>query len=366
MQNVAAYGGQARVHPREVFFTAGTALVKGQGVCYDRDRGTAGDIDETRDKYVELPSTGNHRWFAGVTDRAYAAKTGGQWITIFEPGSVCEVAVLEDTVIDTGMVSCCVTTGVKGLFVLGGMVGPGSAIPLQTNTGNNFGTLVTGGNGATLDTAGVVLTHSGQAFLSLNKSGAAGTDIKDGSRVYIVGGEDDNTDTITADAYSITSTTSATVLTVSARINNAGAVNSAMEVSYYAVAGNPTTLCYLVPGNGFLVSGCVEFLPLNNGASQHMVGGTTFYLGGGARPVGDVTTTLADGVYPGEEKLIALRGAIVTDALVVTVTSGGVVVAGTASTLATTTLNSAEESTILKWGYDGWGQLTLSTGAANA
>lgn len=365
MQNVAAYGGQARVHPREVFFTAGTALVKGQGVCYDRDRGTAGDIDETRDKYVELPSTGNHRWFAGVTDRAYAAKTGGQWVKIFEPGSVCEVAVLEDTVIDTGMVSCCVTTGVKGLFVLGGMVGPGSAIPLQTKTDNNFGTLVTGGNGATLDTAGLVLTHSGQAFLSLNKSGAAGTDIKDNSRVYIVGGEDDNTDTITAEAYKITSTTSATVLTVSARINNAGAVNSAMEVSYYAVAGNPTTLCYLVPGNGFLVSGCVEFLPLNNGASQSMVGGTTFYLGGGAAPGGDVTTTLADGAYPGEEKIFALRGAIVNDSLVVTVTSGGIVENTTHSVLATITMEAAEENVMLKWGFADWSVIATMTGITN-
>lgn len=361
-QNVAGYGAQARTLPREVFFTAGTALIKGQGLCYDRDRGTAGDIDETRDKYVELPTTSNHRWFAGVTAAAHTARTGGQWIKIYEPGSVCEVAVLEDTTIDTGLIGCIVSDGGRGRFGLGGLLGPGAAIPLQTKTDNNHGVLTTGADGAALDSTGLILTHSGQSFLSLNKSGSAGTDIKAGSRLIVLVGEDDGSKFVTAGDYTIASTTSATVLVTDSVVSDGGT----MEISYYAVAGNPTTLCYLVPGNGHLISGCVEWLPLNNGASQSMVAGTSFYMGGSVRPGGNVTTTLADGAYPGEEKMIALRGSIATDSLIVTVTSGGVVIAGTASTLATTTLNSAEESTILKWGYDGWGQLTLSTGAANA
>ena len=110
------YLSEARQYKRKVYFAGSTALRKGQGVCYDRDYGTAGNVDGRRDKNVEIPSTTNGRWFAGVTERAYNAVTGGQWIDIYEPGSVCEVAIGVDTVVNSTILGCVCTTGANGLY----------------------------------------------------------------------------------------------------------------------------------------------------------------------------------------------------------------------------------------------------------
>lgn len=90
-RNPVLHENQARVLPRTVFYEGTGALVKGQAVCYNRDTGTATEHDGYRDKKVEDPAPGNEAYFAGVTVREYSAKSAGQWIQIYEPGSICEV-----------------------------------------------------------------------------------------------------------------------------------------------------------------------------------------------------------------------------------------------------------------------------------
>ncbi|KKK67734.1 hypothetical protein LCGC14_2951130, partial [marine sediment metagenome] len=77
-----------QIHKR-VFFTGDTALPRGWGLDYDADRGTDTVADGKRNRYVELPTTSNNMHFAGVTQRAYSAVVGGQWVDIFAPGSTC-------------------------------------------------------------------------------------------------------------------------------------------------------------------------------------------------------------------------------------------------------------------------------------
>ena len=122
-----------------VWFTGSTALLEGQGVCYVWD-GVAADglsaatvSDARRYNWVELPNTDNSRHFAGVADRAYSAKTGGQLIQINAPGSVCPILLKADVVLGTTLrVTCEVGGSYAGYFRYPGFAGEGSAVPLQT------------------------------------------------------------------------------------------------------------------------------------------------------------------------------------------------------------------------------------------
>ena len=88
MDNMTKCVGERREILRRVWYIASTAISKGYGVCYDRDYGTATSVDAERDNRVSLPDNTNNNSFAGVVVRDYAAKTGGQYIEIAEPGSV--------------------------------------------------------------------------------------------------------------------------------------------------------------------------------------------------------------------------------------------------------------------------------------
>ncbi len=336
-----------RAYPLRVRFTGTTALRRGQGVCYDADRGTAGDAEAERAKYVELPSSTNHRWFAGVTAEGYSAKSSGQWITIFEPGSVCMVAAIEDTTVDSTLLSCIVSTGAKGLFGRGGLYGRGGAIALQTKTTNNYGTGLAVA-AAAFDTTALILTHAGQAFDSATVAGG---------KLHVLAGENDNTDNITAGEYSLTSITSDTVLTTTAVTGTTGGT---MTASYYLVEGKPLTLAYLIPGEGHLVSGCTEYLSADVGAVQFMVGGLTRYHG--LTTLGSAcTATLADGTFPGERKALIQHGTLTTTGILTTVTSGAILetIAADAVALATITTLTDTEFWVMEWGINTWNVMTI-------
>jgi len=115
-----------------VWFTGSTALVEGQGLCYDWDRGSAGEADGRRFTYVELPSTTNAQHFAGVAARDYAACSGGQMIEIYLPGSICNVHAKANCTIGVGLLTFDVTSSYQGFFRYSGLAGEGSCIPLQT------------------------------------------------------------------------------------------------------------------------------------------------------------------------------------------------------------------------------------------
>lgn len=128
---------------RRVFFTGDTALKKGQAVIWDLvpPAGAEGGVGQA----VKMPSASYKMPFAGVVLESKDAKTGGQWVDIALPGSVCKC-----------LVGCAVTAGVSvvtfsqnGLFgqrqnatlpVSGGTAtvvtqsGTGTAIAIETQS----------------------------------------------------------------------------------------------------------------------------------------------------------------------------------------------------------------------------------------
>lgn len=115
-----------------VWFEGATALSEGQGVCYNWDYGTASAADGRRFNRVELPSQTNARYFAGVAARDYVARSGGQFIEIYLPGSICNVLSKASTTIGVGRITCEVGGTYAGYFRYAGFPGEGSAVPLQT------------------------------------------------------------------------------------------------------------------------------------------------------------------------------------------------------------------------------------------
>ena len=83
--------GQGPKKQRKVWFTGSTALRMGQGLCYDLDYYSSKSGEAVTDplgfrgNYVAVSDTTNNLAFAGVTDQAYPAKSGGQLITINMP-----------------------------------------------------------------------------------------------------------------------------------------------------------------------------------------------------------------------------------------------------------------------------------------
>lgn len=129
-----AYEKQARLVIEEVWFEGTTALLEGQAVCYNYDYGTATAYDGRRFNKVEVPSQTNMRYFAGVAACAYEAKSTGQLIRIYRPGSVCNILSTASTTLGSGRLTFEYTSTVatNGSFGLAGFPGEGSAVPLQT------------------------------------------------------------------------------------------------------------------------------------------------------------------------------------------------------------------------------------------
>lgn len=120
--------------PKWVWFGGSTALSEGQGVCYNFDYGTATAKDGRRFNRVELPTITNNKYFAGVAARAYGARSGGQFIEINTPGSVCNVLSKYDsssTDLGTVRLTCEAGGDYAGYFRYEGFPGEGSAIVLQ-------------------------------------------------------------------------------------------------------------------------------------------------------------------------------------------------------------------------------------------
>ena len=125
---------QNRTFSEWVWFESATALKEGQAVCYNWDYGTATDFDARRFNHVEPPTTLNANYFAGVSSRNYAANSGGQFIEIYRPGSVCNIYVAVSTVRGTGILTFDVTDDYQGQFRYAGLEGEGSAQVMQTTT----------------------------------------------------------------------------------------------------------------------------------------------------------------------------------------------------------------------------------------
>lgn len=125
---------QESVFFAEVWFEGDTALLEGQGLCYNWDKGTDSAKDGRRSNRVEVPSITNAQYFAGVCADKHAARTGGQLIRIYLPGSWCNVLSKADSTIGVGRLTCEITgaVGTNGYFRYSGLEGEGSCIPMQT------------------------------------------------------------------------------------------------------------------------------------------------------------------------------------------------------------------------------------------
>ena len=340
-QNTTRYAEKARVNPVRVFFTGTGALQKGIGVCYDSDRGTATETDESRMTYVELPTITNNNRFAGVTARAYTANSAGQFIEIYEPGSVCDIAVMADTVVDTTLLTCKVGVGGQGRFEAGKFRGRGSALALQTNA-SGVGAAESDGTGY-LGTTGLVLTGTGFT---------AGASV--GDTVIIYAGEDDDTNLYTAGDYTIASVDSNTQVTLSSAASDGGT----MLVNYRVISGNPTALVLLLGGEE---SGLVEWVsPDSPGTAMPndpMPGGVTNIFGGQTLAATDSTTGLADGLFLGQGKYFECHGEIGGNNYVVTpdtASIGGVSHSDTDAALTSLAFDGDGDLAFLEWNGTMW------------
>jgi len=275
-QTLVLHEDQGQTFRKRVKFLGTGALKKGQGVCYDPDYYTSEtgeaitDAWGFRDNAVNLPSNSNNQFFAGVSVQNYAANANGQWIEIFEPGSVCEVLTVIDTTAGSTRLTCCAGTGIAGWFAYGKIGGRGSALALQTK-------------------AHVIAEDEAAAAATVNATTLTDTGVftadADGDLVILVGGEG-----VTAGLYTITAVDDNTC-TLSASAS-AGSV----PAHYFMVRSYPTVLCKLLDG---AESGLQEYLiPTSGGSTTAMVGGVS-NLTYGALAGGDTTITVADGGYDG-------------------------------------------------------------------
>lgn len=257
------YQGDARVFPRRVFFTGSTALVKGQGLCYDHDRGTSTTADATRQNYVEVPTTSNGLHFAGVTAKAYDAKTGGQWITIYEPGSTCQVAVGIDTAIGQTM-TCSAHSADAGRFTMPGFIGRGTAMALQAtinNRGQNAFSRVSTNNVRVslkggLATLGTTTLVGSVTLISAGSSGTLGagdTTLAAGDKLVLLTGYY-NTASLVPGTYTVSTVVSNTQAIMTSTMTSA---DNSIRATFYTYSGNPTCLAYLYDGEE---SGLQEFM----------------------------------------------------------------------------------------------------------
>ena len=350
-RNLALFGNQMTEYKKSVWFTGSTAIRKGMGLCYDLDVAgtgtgeTATDPWGRRGRLVAVPSTSNNLAFAGYASQAYTAKTGGQTITIFEPGSICEVEVgLASTIFSQSAGTrhtVSVNSGDAGRSTLDGLAGRGSAIALETQAA------AAGGNIAFTSLDGTATAAWSSPSLTITATGIGtacgyGDDDIDPTEfvVVVLGGAtdaDSTTDVAVQGEYPVVTAPTADTITIATDIGD-------VDVTCYVIKNTyPCILCKTEDGPE---SGLQEVLtPKSATAIQSMIGGVTF-LAGGFTMATDSTATLADGIIEGQMKAFACLGALGTQDYLITVTSG-LKAAGTA--LATIELDAAGEHATLVW-----------------
>jgi hypothetical protein len=226
--------------------------------------------------------------------------TGTAWVTINEPGSVCDIALGSDSVIDSTILHALAGSGAPGKFRDDrGLIGAGAALALQTVTS---GKLV-----ESLDGTAVVATKT------VTKTGLFAGAVAGDKLVILASCTSAGAAGATAGVYTISEVTSNDVAVLATAPGDG-------DLACYVVSGNPTCLAYLFPEGDS--SGCIQWIaPLNNAASEAMVGGFTHILGGVTLATGDSTHTLANGTRIGQKKGFRLSGALTTQDYYISPTS---------------------------------------------
>lgn len=347
---------QGKVIEKRVFFSGSGALVRGAGLCYDRIVASALSPDiaasvatvgsEIRDNCVALPATANRGNFAGVTSQSYSAVSGGQWIVIYEPGSVCQVQCDVATTINTGMITCMVN-GDQGAFGLGGLAGRGSAIPFQT-TLTASATSGPGPNVSSTDgSATFTLSTKNVLKTGLFANAVAGDILV----VYGGGLAADGTVPVTPGRYTIATVTDANNGILSTSLGSAGAT---AVIACQVVRGTPTVLAKLMEGPA--ESGCVDFVGSIAAASAAAldINGYTYFCMGGVTIASDAVPTLAVQSVVGRQRGFQCLGTITTSAVKVTPASTTAIQRNGTSTLATIAFSAVSQNCILEWGGVKW------------
>ena len=149
--------GKSASPTKRVFCSYTAAMSAGYPTCYDFDSVntyqnvtsssiTLSTAADSRRLVVEKPSVYNNLHFAGVLADNYTANTGGQWVQIYPPGSICNiklaasVADVHPEVSASGLNSGQILTfGVgKWYFKKAGLPGTGSATVLQNMSAANL------------------------------------------------------------------------------------------------------------------------------------------------------------------------------------------------------------------------------------
>lgn len=325
------YYQQGEQTPRRVWFTGSTALVRGQGVCFDMDYYTANDDEAATDPWqirgtaVALPAQSNSDYFAGVCVRDYKARSGGQMIEIWEPGSICEVAYDGETVTIGDILTCC-GKGAPGCFTDEGFRGIGSAKVLQTvSSATQLESDMTAAN---------ALLKSGNSGTKLNDSAAAFSTngVEAGDYVYIIAGTNDGTDSISPGRYVVSSVTDDNnLLLTSSAITDGGAGTGDLECAYFIVPKEHPRVLVLLDGPqyGFCEqSGLIEYVmpPEAGHASNNTFTvsqyGKTFLVGGITVGTANARAQLSDGFY-GQKKAFECTGTVTTNDYEISLASDG-------------------------------------------
>jgi hypothetical protein len=318
--------------------TASTRFDKGTGVCYNYDYGTATTLEGSRGQRVEVPSRSNNRAFAGVLDHNVTLdSTGTSVVTICKPGGLAEIALGVDTVINTGRLTCLAAGGNNtARFLKRGFKGRGSAIPLQTVTNVLESNLL--GTGA-ISADGLTLTVSDSSDFVTGTLG---------SRVIILGGEDDGTGAVQPGCYYISSITNATTIVLTATCMDTTAA-SAGTCSYIITdPANSTCLAKLEDGDE---SGLVEVItPPNAGSTgmTYMVGGYT-YVNAGITLAADADVDLAAETQWFSKKGFEIMGDFATNDFTVDLVVNGIQMDGSTALTEILTMDDDGDAVILEW-----------------
>ena len=344
MRKIVALNGIADRVPASMWFEGDDALEKGIGLCYNADYGTATEKDEHRRTNLELPTTANCMRFAGVTQKSYPARVGGQRVDILLPGGVAEVAVGVDTVVNSTALTCSCSSVDAGRFTQPGFPGRGSATALQTKASLLGGDII---GTAALDTTGLILTDGGATFVT--------DEVAIGDKVIIPAGESDGTNVLTPQATTVASITSETVLVLATSVSDGGT----MQCNYYCISGNPTVLVYLQDGEE---SGLQHWIsPVDNAAADCNEWGFSHIFGAVTLTNGDSTATLGNGTEIGQRKGFWQHGALTTQDYLVTVTTG--IQPDGATDLNTLEFDADTDIAVLVWYGTQWACLIAATPA---
>jgi len=363
MMNPVQHESGARAYKRRVFYTGADALNKGTGLCYERDFGVAAAVEGRRDVRVERPSADNNMHFAGVTANGYMPRAGGQWIEIYEPGSVCEIAIGIATTVKSTILTCSAVAADAGRFTVPGLIGRGTALALQTVANDATGLLANVPVGSSLTGAGAwgagdnKFTHAAQFA-----GGKAGDTFVALGGCTLADGSNQTTQaalTVSADV----------VAPGNVVVTTAGGPADAQCGCGYLIRGNPTCLAYLFDGPE---SGLQQFVSVDSGAEVKpapIKGGTVRVISRTTGAIVDTTFTLTDAVMGVNRTRIIELGTIAAGGgqkdIVVTPTGGNIVghAAAAYSAVATFKMHTDKNFADLEWDGMYW-NLIGGVGAA--